>query len=272
MRNSDSLSGFPLLHDYQLEEMWRTPQSTRQSQGKRGREGWNWRQRVQYAVGHALNEYFGMEVEVRREIPVQYVLEKWWPKQPTGFESLFHYWDVKNKVSGELSKICALNRDLSVPVILYEQFCTPIPELEVDISLIVQAAWQLSAGADSLLIQKYIVDYNPNVIHTFQHLTNVFCYYAFGALPQLIEVYCLLEGKKIRFIPGPASLQQSLDYVRLLRDSREDVHATTERCRCGACLGEQRSQSNSNRLDKNKKEQQEAKNRKERSGGPLLFS
>lgn len=174
MRNSDSLSGFPLLHDYQLEEMWRTPQSTRQSQGKRGREGWNWRQRVQYAVGHALNEYFGMEVEVRREIPVQYVLEKWWPTQPTGFESLFHYWDVKNKVSGELSKICALNRDLSVPVMLYEQFCTSVPELEVDISLIVQAAWQLSAGADSLLIQKYIVDYNLNVIHTFQHLTNVF--------------------------------------------------------------------------------------------------
>lgn len=233
MRNSDGLSAFPLLHDYQLEEMWRTPQPIRQSQRKRGREGWNWRQRVQYAIGHALNEYFGMEVEVRREVPVQYVLEKWWPKQSDSFESLFHYWDVKNKVSGELSKICGLNNDLLVPVMLYEQFCTSVPELEVNISLIVQAAWQLSAEADSLLIQKYIVDYNPNVISTFQHMTNVFCYYAFGALPQLIEVYCLLEGKKVRFIPGPSSLQQSLDYVLLLRDSKEYVHGTTERCRCG---------------------------------------
>ncbi|PNQ80551.1 hypothetical protein [Paenibacillus sp. F4] len=270
MRNSDSLSGFPLLHDYQLEEMWRTPQPIRQSQGKRGREGWNWRQRVQYAIGHALNEYFGMEVEVRREVPVQYVLEKWWPKQSNSFESLFHYWDVKNKVSGELSKICALNNDLLLPVMLYEQFCTSVPELEVNISLIIQAAWQLSAEADSLLIQKYIVDYNPNVISTFQHLTNVFCYYAFGALPQLIEVYCLLEGKKVRFIPGPASLQQSLDYVRLLRDSREDVHGTTEHCRCGGCMGQQGSQGN--RTNKNKKEGQEAKNCKERSVGSTPFS
>ncbi|MGR6127107.1 hypothetical protein [Paenibacillus sp. SER-28] len=270
MRNSDSLSGFPLLHDYQLEEMWRTPQPIRQSQRKRGREGWNWRQRVQYAVGHALNEYFGMEVKVRREVPVQYVLEKWWPKQSDNFESLFHYWDVKNKVSGELSKICGLNNDLMVPVMLYEQFCTSVPELEVNISLIVQAAWQLSAEADSLLIQKYIVDYNPNVVSTFQHMTNVFCYYAFGALPQLIEVYCLLEGKKVRFIPGPASLQQSLDYVRLLRDSKEDVHGTAERCRCGGCIGEQVSQGN--RMNKNTKEGQEAKNCKQRSAVPTPFS
>ncbi|ASR47187.1 hypothetical protein B4V02_11055 [Paenibacillus kribbensis] len=270
MRNSDSLSGYPLLHDYQLEEMWRTPQPIHPSQAKRGREGWNWRQRVQYAVGHALNEYFGMEVEVRREVPVQYVLEKWWPKQANGFESLFHYWDIKNKVSGELSKICALNKDLLTPVMLYEQFCTPVPELKVDISLIVQAAWQLSAGADSLLIQKYMVDYNPNVIHTFQHLTNVFCHYAFGALPQLIEVYCLLDGKKVRFVPGPASLQQSLDYVQLLRDSRDDVHRSTARCRCGNCMGQQRSRDNG--TTKNKKEEQESKNRKERSFGPVLFS
>lgn len=270
MRNSDSLSGFPLLHDYQLEEMWRTPQPIRQSQRKRGREGWNWRQRVQYAIGHALNEYFGMEVEVRREVPVQYVLEKWWPKQSNSFESLFHYWDVKNKVSGELSKICALNNDLLVPVMLYEQFCTAVPELEVDISLIIQAAWQQSEQADSLLIQKYMVDYNPNVISTFQHLTNVFCYYAFGALPQLIEVYCLLEGKKVRFLPGLASLQQSLDYVRLLKDSREDMHGMAERCRCRGCMGQQGSQQN--RANKDKKEEREAKNCRDRSFGPTLFS
>lgn len=270
MRGSNSLSGFPLLQDYQLEEMWRTPQPGHPSLAARGREGWNWRQRVQYAVGHALNEYFGMEVEVRREVPVQYVLEKWWPRKPNSFESLFHYWDVKNKVTGELSKICAFNKDLLVPVMLYEQFCTSVPELKVDISLIVQAAWQLSAGADSLLIQKYIVDYNPNVIHTFQHLTNVFCHYAFGALPQLIEVYCLLEGKKISFIPGPSSLRQSLDYVQLLRDSSEDVHGRTERCRCGGCIEQQLSQDSSTTRDK--KGEQEAKSRKERLFGPLLFS
>jgi hypothetical protein len=198
------------------------------------------------------------------------VLEKWWPKQSDSFESLFHYWDVKNKVSGELSKICGLNNDLLVPVMLYEQFCTSVPELEVNISLIVQAAWQLSAEADSLLIQKYIVDYNPNVISTFQHMTNVFCYYAFGALPQLIEVYCLLEGKKVRFIPGPSSLQQSLDYVLLLRDSKEYVHGTTERCRCGGCMEKQASQGN--RMNRNTKEGQGAKNCKQRSAVPTPFS
>ena len=35
----------------------------------------------------------------------------------------------------------------------------------------------------------------------------------------MIEIYCLLEGRKIRYIPGRQSLQRSMDYIHLVRDS-----------------------------------------------------
>ncbi|WP_338539980.1 hypothetical protein [Paenibacillus tundrae] len=217
-----------LLEDYKLEEMLRSPhrfirpepEITQASQLL-------WRHRVQYAVSHAVNAFYSMDPEVRKEVPVQYMLEKWWPKKTTGFESVLHYWEVKNKIIDELSRIIRTNEDLQHPSILFEQWKTEIPSLSMELSMIFHAAWQ-PEGWDSLLIQKYMVVYDPNVVEAFQHMASVFCYEAFGTLPGMIEVYCLLEGRKVRFMPGRQSLARSMDYIHLIRDSvpqAEDVES-----------------------------------------------
>lgn len=208
-----------LLEDYRLEEMLRSPHRFIRPEPEAGQHSpLQWRHRVQYAVSHAVNAFYSLDPEVRKEVPVQYLLEKWWPRKATGFESVLHYWDVKNKITDELSLAIAMNDDLKHPTILFEQWRTEISTLSMHLSMIFQAAWQ-PEGWDSLLIQKYMVVHDPNVVEAFQHMVSVFCWEAFGKLPGMIEIYCLLEGRKIRYIPGRQSLVRSMDYIRLIRAS-----------------------------------------------------
>ncbi|ETT48161.1 MULTISPECIES: hypothetical protein [unclassified Paenibacillus] len=208
-----------LLEDYRLEEMLRSPHRfIRPEPVSEQRLPLQWRHRVQYAVSHAVNAFYSLDPDVRKEVPVQYLLEKWWPRKTDGFESVLHYWDVKNKITDELSLAIAMNDDLKHPAILFEQWRTELPSLSMHLSMIIQAAWQ-PEGWDSLLIQKYMVVHDPNVVEAFQHMVSAFCWEAFGKLPGMIEIYCLLEGRKIRYIPGRQSLIRSMDYIRLIRDS-----------------------------------------------------
>lgn len=65
-----------ILIDYQLEEMLWSEQSWNQIRKKeKVRERYVWRHRVQYAVSHAVNEYYTLLPEVRREVPIQYCLK-----------------------------------------------------------------------------------------------------------------------------------------------------------------------------------------------------
>lgn len=50
-----------------------------------------WRQQVQYAVGHTLNDFYSLLPEVRRETPIQFLLERRWP--PRGMLFL-HYCNI----------------------------------------------------------------------------------------------------------------------------------------------------------------------------------
>lgn len=90
-----------LLEDYRLEEMLRSPHRfIRPEPEAEQRSPLQWRHRVQYAVSHAVNAFYSLDPEVRKEVPVQYLLEKWWPRKATGFESVLHYWDVKKQNYG----------------------------------------------------------------------------------------------------------------------------------------------------------------------------
>lgn len=73
-----------------------------------------WRQQVQYAVGHTLNDFYSLQPEVRRETPIQFLLERRWPPKGTAFPSLMHYWDIKTAVADELMRIVSGNHTREV--------------------------------------------------------------------------------------------------------------------------------------------------------------
>ncbi|WP_211744911.1 hypothetical protein [Paenibacillus sp. Marseille-Q4541] len=84
------------------------------------------------------------------------------------------------------------------------------------LSVIFQTAWQLDQDCSTrLTIHKYMVSYHPEVVYAYQQITTAFCVQAFGKLPHGIEVYCLMEGKKVTWIPDEQDYLLALDYVKL---------------------------------------------------------
>ncbi len=191
-----------------------------------------WRQQVQYAVGHTLNDFYGMPPEVRRETPVQFLLERRWPPKGGAFPSLMQYWDVKQAVADELIRIVAGNHPGELPVMRYEQWHVPVPELSVELSVIFQLAWASRQKGRSLNIQKFMVHSNEEVISGFLHMANLFCHMAYGEPADTIEIYSLLDGGRHSVDGAELPLQESLDYVRLLSVflEREEQAAGCVKC------------------------------------------
>lgn len=175
-----------------------------------------WRQQVQYAVGHTLNDFYSLQPEVRRETPIQFLLERRWPPKGNAFPSLMHYWDVKTAVGDELMRIAPGNHIREIPVMLYEQWHTPVPELGIELAMIFQLAWNSEAGGRCLNIQKFMLSGNEDVITGFLHMANVFCHKAYGEPAETIEIYSLMDGRRHIFDGAGVPLGESLDYVRLL--------------------------------------------------------
>lgn len=175
-----------------------------------------WRQQVQYAVGHTLNDFYSLEPDVRRQTPIQFLLERRWPPKEGAFPSLLHYWDIKTKIADELMRIVSGNRLQEIPVMLYEQWFVPVPELGIELSVIFQLGWGSEIKGRSLNIQKFMVKGNEEVITSFMHMVNVFCHQAYGEPPESVEIYSLMDGRNYCYDGSTVPLQDSLDYVRLL--------------------------------------------------------
>ncbi|MBW4082959.1 hypothetical protein [Paenibacillus sp. S150] len=175
-----------------------------------------WRQQVQYAIGHTLNDFYSLQPEVRRETPVQFLLERRWPPKGDAFPSLMHYWEVKTAIADELMRMVSVNHMQEVPVLLYEQWHVPVPVLDIELAMIFQLAWNSAVPGRCLSIQKFMVNGNEEVITGFLHMANVFCHQAYGMPAETVEVYSLLDGRKAIFDGAGIPLTESLDYVRLL--------------------------------------------------------
>jgi len=175
-----------------------------------------WRQQIQYAVGHTLNDFYSLTPEVRRETPIQFILERRWPSRGDAFPSLLQYWDLKTSIADELIRIVSSNHLNKNPIMLYEQWYVPVPDLKLELSMITQLAWKSSEMGKSLDIQKFMVNGNEDTITGFLHMTNVFCHNAYGEPAGNVEIFSLLEGRKYTYKGHEISYKESLDYVRLL--------------------------------------------------------
>ncbi|MRN53286.1 hypothetical protein [Paenibacillus monticola] len=175
-----------------------------------------WRQQVQYAIGHTLNDFYSLLPEVRRETPIQFLLERRWPPKGDAFPSLLQYWEIKTGIADELMRIVSSNHLQDHPVMLYEQWHIPVPDLSIELSMIFQLAWKSAIEGRSLNIQKFMVSGNEEVITGFMHMANVFCHRAYGEPPESVEIYSLLDGGKFTFDGSSFPLAESMDYVQLL--------------------------------------------------------
>ncbi|WP_178023568.1 hypothetical protein [uncultured Paenibacillus sp.] len=212
--------------DYELEEWLRClmAKSTGQA-GAGGQTGGGprvpWQQRVQYAVGHAINDYFTLLPAVRLNTPIQVLLNRRWPRNQSDFPDALFYWQVYNRMVSELTLITG-TRIYEYPIALYEKWGTRTAGLDLHLSVIFQTVWQERGNPDRVTVQKFLVEENESVTQAFVHMVNVFWHSAFGRPPGDIEVFTLLESRR-QVVPGETlDLQESLDYVGLLQEAWED--------------------------------------------------
>ncbi|MNJ27050.1 hypothetical protein D3C77_215460 [compost metagenome] len=177
-----------------------------------------WRQRVQYAVGHAINEYYGMMPEARSRMPIHVLLERRWPKRVEDFLGETHYRHVYLTMIEQLERIFKEANSMDYPVALYEQWNTNVAELELNLVMIFQAVWH-SKQAEEFIVQKFLAQDDAEVILAFVHMTNVFWHSAYGRPADQIDVYVLMSGRKYSYFGKGMPLQQSLDYMKLLAEA-----------------------------------------------------
>ncbi len=222
----------PLLQDHQLER-WlssaKQPDTTRKSDG-----GYHWTQRVQYAVGHAVNRYYSAQPELRSHADAGELVDYRWPRRIAYFDSEKSYWELKDRVARHLESFFASNGyEGQRPIMLYEQFETHIAELGMNLSMIFQAAWQ-SENGEGIHLQKFVVHVDPEVLDGYRHAARVFCRHAFGTDPVKIEVYSVLDGERIHLSLDDVPYEKSLDYLRLAHSGIEEANGE-QTCTCGRC-------------------------------------
>ncbi|GGO03978.1 hypothetical protein [Saccharibacillus kuerlensis] len=228
-----------LLKDYRLES-WlasgRYPQ--REIRSNRGtREDYHWTQRVQYAVGHAVNRFYSIQPEFRSQADTAELVDYRWPRKISYFDSEKSYWELKDRVTDHLASFFASNGyEGQRPVMLYEQFETEVTDLGIDLSMVFQAVWQ-NENLTGLHLQKFVVDYDPEVLDGYRHAARVFCREAFGSDPETIEIYKVLSGERIELDLKGIPYEKSLDYLRLAYGSMETDYKQ-EPCTYRSCRQE----------------------------------
>lgn len=208
------------MMDYEVEE-WIRSQTNPWSLASTGPKI-TWQHRVQYAVGHAVNDYFTLDPAVRLQTPVQVLLNRRWPRSKDDFPDPLHYWQVYNNIVAQLTLITGM-MIYDYPVALYEKWGTPVPGLDLHLSVIFQAVWQNRRDPRQVKIQKFLVEDNEELIKAFTHMTHVFWNSAFGGPPGEIEIYALLDDRKYTITGEALNLQHSLDYVFLLAETIESL-------------------------------------------------
>ncbi|MGG6312780.1 hypothetical protein [Paenibacillus macerans] len=205
--------------DYELEGWIRS--LTAASGGQTGSEPKvTWQQRVQYAVGHAINDYYTLIPAVRLHTPIQVLLNRRWPRNQDDFPDPCVYWQVYNRIVSQLTLITGM-MVYDYPVALYEKWGTHAAGLDLHLSVIFQAVWQQRGNPDRVTVQKFLVEDNEELVRAFSHMTNVFWHSAFGRPPGAIEVYALLDDRRHAIAGESLDLQASQDYVQLLAEAWE---------------------------------------------------
>ncbi|AHV97993.1 hypothetical protein [Paenibacillus sabinae] len=190
-----------------------------------------WRQQVQYAVGHTLNDYYSLTPEVRRQTPIQFLLERRWPPSARCFLSLSHYWEVKDTICDELIRMTSGSERDEMPFMLYEQWYVPVPELQMNLSMIFHLVWHARREGSGLKVQKYMVRRNEEVVSAFLHMTNVFCRKAYGRPPECVEIHFLMDKEMRRYEGDSLTLEASLDYLRLLSNLNGELDTLVQDCK-----------------------------------------
>jgi hypothetical protein len=231
-----NLLSVKVITDYHLEEFTRSPYWFYHRYMLKNRTRSHWMQMVQYSVNRIVHDFYKFPPKSRSSLKVLELIQQYWIKQVNLFDSKIHYYTVLAKITDHLLQVLLSEQDMNPPLFLFEKVDTWHEELQVHLSITFQmATWTKG----SFVIKKYVVDDDPGVVTSFNHLAILFSKTAFQTLPERIETVSLLSGITHQIYPNTDDISKALDYCELMKklleeskNSPEDSMKKCNRCRC----------------------------------------
>ncbi|PEO47066.1 hypothetical protein CN563_12530 [Bacillus sp. AFS026049] len=174
------------------------------------------RKMVQVVVNQVISRYYKLPPKSQTTKKVlEFIDDHWSAIEVRQFESKIHYYKTLANITDHLLQCLTTERIENPPLFLYEKFNMNMDELGTELSLTFDLAeW----SGNSFIIKKYLVDTDEEMNLLFNNMISVFCEKAFGQLPERIEIYSLMEGKKETLIPTKKDVSGGLEYLNMIKN------------------------------------------------------
>lgn len=195
---------------------------------------YSWEEAVQQVINQIVYRFYLLPIEKRCTHNLLLLIQEHWKKLSVNqFESKIHYYTTLAKVTDHLLQFLNDGLPKKKPIILYEKLSTYIDEIEARVSILFEV---VDGEKHSFRIKKFITSLDQPMSDLFFHLITVFSKKAFQALPEVIEVYSLLDGKKHTYKPRDEDISSGLNYLQLLKGFVEQPSRYTKAAlRCEQC-------------------------------------
>ncbi|OAS18980.1 hypothetical protein [Paenibacillus oryzisoli] len=220
--NGIGVGTLQVIADFQLERWLHTL-----AQEDRGTDSQdlNWQQLTQYAAYHAINAWYTLAPTARTQQAITYEFEKKWTNKVQKFESDTFYGEVKDRVIDQLYRILTSKSRIEWPLLLFESLDIWVDELDLGLSMIVQV---MESSEDTIVIHKFVMEDCAASLDLFTHMSVVFCNKAFGGKSVRLHIINLMSGQQQRIETSHYTMDQSLDYLKLVKD----VYLESRKCTC----------------------------------------
>jgi CRISPR/Cas system-associated exonuclease Cas4 (RecB family) len=234
MNDQASCISVKTLADWHIEEFSRCPHQFYLKQLKKQQQ-YTWKQMVSYVVHLVIQDYFTLPPQGRTVTNVLRLLDTYWVKKVHLFQSKSHYYTVLASVANHLTSNLLKERESKPPVILFETLRTHSKQLQLDLSMTFHVVqW----GAESLIIQKYLVDESLDKFTGYRHMALLFSEEAFERTPEKIELISLLSGKKDVWCPKEEDRIKSAAYMEEIKKrfkERSSYRQAVKSAECVSC-------------------------------------
>lgn len=220
--NGIGVGTLQVIADFQLERWLHT--LTHEDHGTDSQD-LNWQQLTQYAAYHAINAWYTLPLAARTQQVIKHEFEKKWTNKVQKFGSDTFYGEVKHRVIDQLYRILTSRSRIEWPLLLFESLDIWVDELDLGLSMIVQV---MESTEDTIAIHKFVVEDSAASLDLFTHMSVVFCNKAFEGMPVKLQVVNLMTGKQHQIETKHFSMEQSLDYLKLVKD----LYLESRRCTC----------------------------------------
>ncbi|MEC0229472.1 hypothetical protein [Paenibacillus alba] len=222
IHREENLVTAPLLADYQLESWLHASHSQLSHASTKETD---WQQLTQYAAYHVINEWYSLPAKLRTQMKLNELFQRRWTNKVHMFSSPEFYRDVKRIVTAHLFDFLSDTNKLETPLMLFENMNVYVKELDIRLSMIIQV---MEPSERSFHIHKYVMNPCQAALELFTHMSVIFCYEAFGQLPEQLYIYRLMSGERQSLAARDYNLSQSMDYLRLVKE----VYMESRSCSC----------------------------------------